>query len=358
MRRSRDGWRRGSIRLRRTRSRSFPYSGAETLDADYCRRLGDILVQLLAFAVRDARLDPRGGFVADLHRVILERALSMERLATFAYLTERTALDELALDETIGATSEPWPLVAQLVRRASFDLLGAYSQRAQLEPSDLAITDRLTTLYTRPLFEAVLAKEVVRAGRFGYPMSLILFDVDHLSAINRNHGYGVGDRILERLGILIRSFFRQHDWVARHSDDAIAVLLPNTEADNATELAERVVSTVETRLRTIDHRNDTPVPVTLSAAVVNVTVEVGDVIDPERYLADAEAAVERAKQQGRNRVVRMDGLSQAAHTRASAVTTTKSNARPDAQRAQRPHRRKPARRVMTASPSSQESQDS
>jgi GGDEF domain-containing protein len=42
--------------------------------------------------------------------------------------------------------------------------------------------------YTRPLFEAVLAKEVLRAGRFGYPMSLILFDVDHLSAINRNHG--------------------------------------------------------------------------------------------------------------------------------------------------------------------------
>ena len=83
--------------------------------------------------------------------MILERALSMERLATFAYLTERTALDELALDETIGATTEPWPLVAQLVRRASFDLLGAYTQRAQLEPSDLAITDGLTTLYTRPL---------------------------------------------------------------------------------------------------------------------------------------------------------------------------------------------------------------
>jgi diguanylate cyclase (GGDEF)-like protein len=245
----------------------------------------------------------------------------MERLFTFSYLTERTALDELALDDSIGATSEAWPLVAQLVRRASFDLLGAYTQRAQLEPGDLAITDRLTTLFTRPLFEAVLAKEVVRAGRFGYPISLILFDVDHLSQINRDHGYGVGDRILERLGILIHSFFRHHDWVARYSDDAVAVLLPNTEAANATELAQRVVSTVETRLRTIDHRNGTPVPVTLSAAVVNVTVAVGDVIDPERYLADAEAAVDRAKQQGRNRVVRVDGLSQAAHTRVDSVSS-------------------------------------
>src|SRR5436305_2177027 len=113
----------------------FPFSGAEALDGDYCSRLGHLLTQLLAFAVRDGRLDPRGGFVADLHRIVLERALSMERLFTFAYLTERTTLDELALSETIGATSEPWPIVAQLVRRASFDLLAAYTERAELEAS-------------------------------------------------------------------------------------------------------------------------------------------------------------------------------------------------------------------------------
>ena len=160
----------------------FPFSGAETLDPEFCNRVGHLLVQLLAFAVRDGRLEPRGGFVADLHRMVLERGLPMERLFTFAYLTERTALDELAVDDTLGATSEPWPLVAQLVRRASFDLLGAYTERAQLEPSGAAITDRLTTLYTRPMFQAVLAKELERAGRFGYDVSLILFDVDRLSA--------------------------------------------------------------------------------------------------------------------------------------------------------------------------------
>ena len=79
----------------------FPYSGADTLDTAYCRRLGRLLTQLLAIAVRDGRLDARGGFVADLHRVVLERALSMERLFTFAYLTERTALDELALNDAL-----------------------------------------------------------------------------------------------------------------------------------------------------------------------------------------------------------------------------------------------------------------
>jgi diguanylate cyclase (GGDEF)-like protein len=290
----------------------FPFSGGEVLDSEYCRRVGDLLVQLLAYAVRDGRLDARGGFIAALHRMVLERSLSMERLFTFAYLTERTVLDEIALNETIGATNEPWPVVAQLVRRASFDLLAAYAERAQLEPSGAAIVDRLTTLYTRPLLDAVLAKEIEHAGRLGYAVSLILFDVDHLSAINKEHGYGVGDKLLERLGILIRTFFRQHDWVARHSEDSIAVLLTRTDAEHATELAERVRSTVEDRLEFTDHRTDTPVRVTISASIVNTNVVVGDVIDPERFIADAEAALERAKRQGRNRVERVDSPANAA----------------------------------------------
>ena len=287
----------------------FPYSGAETLDGDYCQRVGAQLTRLLAIAVREGRLDARGGYIADLHYVAIERSLSMERLFTFVYLTERTALDELALNGTIGATTEPWPLVAQLVRRASFDLLAAYTERAQFEPSQTTVIDRLTTLHTRPLFDAVLAKELERAGRYGYAISLILFDVDQLSKINQEHGYGVGDKILERLGILIRQYFRQHDWVARHSEDSIAVLLSRTDAEHAGSLAERVRATVEERLGFTDHHSDRSVPVTLSAAVINVQVSVGDVIDPERLLADAEAGVERAKQLGRNRVERVDGYS-------------------------------------------------
>src|SRR5216684_8348676 len=72
----------------------FPYSGAEALDAEYCHKLGRLLAQLLAFAIRDGGIDPRGGFVADLHGGVHARALSVERLFTFAYLTERTTLDE------------------------------------------------------------------------------------------------------------------------------------------------------------------------------------------------------------------------------------------------------------------------
>jgi len=288
----------------------FPYtSSTEMLDAEYCNRVATVLIELLALGVRDGRVDSRGGFVADLHRIVLERSLSIEHLFTFAYLIERTALDELALSELIGATTEPWPLVAQMVRRASFDVLGAYATRAQFEPNEASIIDRLTTLYTGPLFAAVLAKEVELAVRFGQPLSLVLFDVDRLSAINQEFGYGVGDKILERLGILLRKYFRQYDWVARYSEDSMAVLLLRTDATHASELAEALRATVEERFEFIDHRTDQPVRVTVSGAVVNVNVAVGDVIDPERVMADAESAVERAKQAGRNRVERVDGYS-------------------------------------------------
>jgi diguanylate cyclase (GGDEF)-like protein len=284
----------------------FPFSGTEVLETAYCNRIGQLLVQLLALAVREGRVDARGGFVADLHRLALERSLPVERLFTFVYLLERTVLDELALSDKIGATSEPWPLAAQLVRRGSFDLLAGYTERSQLEPSPAAITDKLTTLYTRPLFDAALAKELERASRFNVPVSLILFDVDRLSTINKQHGYGVGDKVLERLGILMRQYFRQHDWVARYAEDAIAVLLMRTEGERAYELAERVRATVEERLGFTDHRTERAVPVTVSAAVMNVLIAFGDAIDTERLMADAESTLERAKQKGRNRVERVD----------------------------------------------------
>lgn len=287
----------------------FPFSGEETLNPEYCRRMGSLLVQLLAHAIRDGPIDARGGLVSDLHHVMLERSLPVERLFTFAYLTERAALDELAVEETIGATSEFWPVAAQLVRRASFDVLAGYAERLKLEPSGAMITDRLTTLLSRAVLELVLVKEVERAGRFGHAFSLILFDVDNLAEINTNYGYGVGDRILERLGILIRGFFRQHDWVARHGEDSIAVLLMGPDATHADQLAERVRSTVEQRLELVDHRTDRPVRVTLSAAVINLQIDAGDVIDSERLMSDAEAALDRAKTAGRNRVEIVSGYS-------------------------------------------------
>ena len=286
----------------------FPYSGGEELDSEYCQQIAHLLTEMFAVAIRDGNLDTRAGFVGDLYRLTTERSLPVERVFTFVYLTERRTLDELALSEAIGVTTEPWPIVAQIIRRAAFDVLATWTERSILEPaSGVLMIDRLTTLYSRAMFDEVLAKEVDKAGRFGHALSIIMFDVDRLSAINEDFGYGVGDKVLERLGILMRTYFRQHDWVARYSEDSIIVIMTQTDAERVIELAERVRLTVEERLWFTDHRSDRQVPVTVSAAVVNVPVSVGDVIEPERLLAIAEAGIESSKKNGRNRVETVEG---------------------------------------------------
>jgi diguanylate cyclase (GGDEF)-like protein len=281
----------------------FPHLGSDALDRDYAERIGRLLIELLAASVSVGEMDAHHARLSALRQVAAERALTIEQLFAFAYLTERTALDELALDDTVGATTEAWPLVAQLVRRASFELLAALAARAQSDAGNAAVIDPLTTLHTRSLFDTVLSKEADRAGRFGYGIALIVFDVDHLAALNEQHGSGVGDRVLERVGILVRQYFRQHDWVARYGDDAISVLLTRTDAEHADGLADKVRATIEERLVLTDHRSDQArAGVTISAGVVRVAGAAGALIDPERLRLEAEAAVDRAKQQGRNRV--------------------------------------------------------
>jgi len=279
----------------------FPYNGPQPLDTDYCERLGRRLLQLFGAGI-EGRLDAAQDTLADLQRQIADRNVPVLRLFNFAYLMERSILDELALDTEIGAASAQWLIVSQAVRKASFDMMGAYFDRVQHEPASPTITDKLTTLYSRAMMDVVLSTEVQRAERYSFPMALLVFDVDQLSEINRQHGYGVGDRLLERLGILIRTFFRQNDWVFRHGEDSIAVLLCQVGADDAVFLASRVVAMVEQRLGFKDHNTDVRVRVTVSAAAITGQGSLGDPFDAEKLLLEADAALRRAKSLGRNRV--------------------------------------------------------
>jgi diguanylate cyclase (GGDEF)-like protein/excisionase family DNA binding protein len=281
----------------------FPYSGPQPLETEYCERLGRRLLELMSASL-EGRLAAESENLADLQRRVADRNLPMQRLFDFVYLMERTVLDEIAIDGAIGATSEPWPIVAQAVRKASFDLMAAYFERAQHDNTSPTITDKLTTLYSRAMMDVVLSTEVQRAERFSFPLALMVFDVDKLADINRRHGYGVGDRVLERLGILIRKFFRQDDWVFRHGEDSIAVLLVQISADDAFFLASRVVAMVEQRLGFKDHNTDDRVRVTVSAATVTGQGSLGEPFDAERLLIEADASLKRAKSMGRNRVER------------------------------------------------------
>lgn len=283
----------------------FPSQRPQRLDTDYCLRLGAVVVLALADAVEHGGIDYRHEAVAELASVAAARSLEPEQLFAFVHVAERTAGDELSLDQALGATTEPWPLVSQLVREAALHLLAAWTTRVVHTPSPTALTDALTTLHTRAVFEAALRKECYRAERFAHAFAMLLVDVDALGALNRDHGYGVGDRVLERLGILLRTFFRQHDWVARYEDDAIAVLLPQTSADDAATLADRARTMVEDRMAFRDYQTEQRVVVTVSVAVVTVEVLEGTPVNPVHVLAAAESAIALATASGRGGVHRV-----------------------------------------------------
>ena len=277
------------------------FAGMERVATDDRTTLVELIFQLMTGAVRDGVVDSRTAAVADLGQLLTDKRIDARMVFNVVYLAERTALDEVAADDLFGATSQSWPVVAQMVRRASFDVCGAFTEYIAREAAPAAIIDPLTTLHTRPVFVAALEKEIQRAERFGHPFAMILFDVDHLAEINSTHGYGSGDRIIERIGITIRNYFRETDWVARTAGDAFAVLLPEIQRINAERLADRVRNVIRERLQLHDHRSDRQIPVTVSAGVL-IAESVDKSVRAEQMMIEAKEAVDRAKTAGRNRI--------------------------------------------------------
>jgi diguanylate cyclase (GGDEF)-like protein/excisionase family DNA binding protein len=241
------------------------------LDATTRERIAERLLDALAAAVSAGGADPHSRSSADLEE-LADRALAQRHLFGCAYLSERTVIDDLALDEEIGAISADWPLVAQLVRRASFDALGALAERLLARAEENPALDPLTTLVRQPVFELALSQEIRRAQRHRYALSLILLRLTNLLDLHAEHGEGMGDLVLQRTGIIVRGFFRRDDWVARHGADGVVALLPETRLDAAVELASRLRNMVEGRLVVLDHKTDTRVPVRLAASAVGTGV--------------------------------------------------------------------------------------
>ena len=263
---------------------------------DDWRGCAQLLPALFASGVDGAPLDPASAAMRDLGRY--SPRLTTRELFDAVHQAERVILDEIALDAQLGATSEPWALVAHTVRRATLDILGALADQMAGREVPLTVRDPLTTLIVGVVFDLALAQEIERAHRYKQPLAILLFDVDNLSRMNREHGRSVGDRLLERTGILARQFFRTHDWVARRGGGTIAVLLPQATVDQAEGLARGFSDAVRQRLVMHDEETGVSQIVTVSAAAVGTGQAAGE-LDPAAVIAQAEAAVVRARQTGR-----------------------------------------------------------
>ena len=218
-----------------------------------------------------------------------------------AATVERALLDELAPDPELGATSASWPFVAQRVRRGTLQLLARFTTALNSAPE--LLYDQTTTLLSGRLLDLVLPHEVARAERHGRPLSLLLIAIDGMPALEESLGPGAGERVLERVGILSRRYFRVHDWLTRFDGNTVCVVLPDTDPASASMLAERFRLSVRQRFVLEDHRDGSRVPVTLTIAVVGTDVMPAGV-GPEEVLREARQAINRGLMEGGDRTER------------------------------------------------------
>ena len=162
----------------------------------------------------------------------------------------------------------------------------------------MVMLDGLTGIANRRCFDLVLEKEFRRAGRTQQPLTLLLLDVDHFKAYNDTYGHPAGDACLQAIARAIgQQMRRPADLVARYGGEEFAVVLPETGAAGATDLAERVRRAV--RRLNVEHRGAPRRLVTISVGVA-VVVPRHDCRSAKDLVAQVDQALYRAKADGRD----------------------------------------------------------
>ncbi len=209
-----------------------------------------------------------------------------------------TPLGEIAV---FFATPAPSPQVIEVVaifaRRAAGDMRHA---RTEAELSRLAMTDPLTGIANRRAFTGAADREVRRARRFRDSLSAMIVDIDHFKQINDRAGHAVGDQVLHRFAEGMTRTLRSIDVLGRIGGEEFALLLPGTPLPGAVQTADRI----RAMARTI------PLPPATGLDALTISVGVAELhpadASAEAMLGRADAAMYRAKRNGRDRTVVAD----------------------------------------------------
>jgi diguanylate cyclase (GGDEF)-like protein len=172
---------------------------------------------------------------------------------------------------------------------------------AQKVLEQLAITDPLTGLYNRRYFEERMRETFSLIGRQKVSVHLLMFDLDHFKVVNDRWGHSVGDAVLVHFSEIMRRCVRRHDIIARIGGEEFVIAMLNIPNEQATRAAERIRNEIES------------MPYKVGPEIIPVTTSVGlaalpadgteEAVTLDSLMKSADAALYRAKSQGRNRLV-------------------------------------------------------
>ena len=184
------------------------------------------------------------------------------------------------------------------VRERTEALQNANEQLTTLnkELEQISITDSLTKIYNRRYFMERLRQEVKRVCRYGPPVSLLMIDIHFFKKVNDTYGHQAGDTVLAGVAMLINEKLRETDLIARYGGEEFCLLATGTEQPGAEILAERMRKLIEDA--EFEH-GDNHIKVTISIGIGTWEESLAE--DFEALIRCADAALYRAKEQGRNR---------------------------------------------------------
>jgi diguanylate cyclase (GGDEF)-like protein len=164
----------------------------------------------------------------------------------------------------------------------------------------LAVRDGLTGLYNQTYIKARLQEEIQRGERYKSALSLMMIDLDDFKPLNDRYGHIVGDRVLHAFGELLQDVIRSSDIAGRYGGEEFLIILPQTSCLDAAAAAERIrkeISLFPFRLGSAEDKT------------CRITVSVGVYASPflsqktDEIIGLADAALYRAKKEGKNKVV-------------------------------------------------------
>ncbi len=130
-----------------------------------------------------------------------------------------------------------------------------------------AQTDPLTGLFNRRALDERLDEEILRAVRFGYPLALLMIDLDNFKTVNDTYGHPIGDRLLQQVAACLRRSVRDWDFVARYGGDEFALVLPNMGYRAARRMALRLRQTIASTTWDLPPQDDIRISLSFGIAV-------------------------------------------------------------------------------------------